>query len=365
MSTIFFTGFPGFLGRELLPRVLRQHESKVSASCLVQTRHLSLAEENVAQLIKTHPELEGRIKLYEGDITEPDLGLGTGRLNYLKGQTIQAYHLAAVYDLGVDRELATRVNIDGTRHVLAFLRRASKLERLHYVSTCYVSGRYHGLFREEDLEVGQAFQNHYEESKFYAERLVRDAREDGVPVTIYRPAIVVGDSTTGETQKYDGPYYVIRWLLKMPDTFAFPSFIGSQNARVNVVPRDYVVDAITYLSSIEGSLNKTYQLCDPRPLRVGEMVQVLADAAGKRLYSVPLPAIAAKLAVRYVEPLREWMQIPEEALDYFTLPTVYSAENTLQDLKESGISCPAFREYARRLVAFAREHPEVSSRAMT
>src|SRR5207247_6389267 len=126
----------------------------------------------------------------------------------------------AIYDLSVSRDAGMRVNVDGTRHVLDFAERCPSLQRFHYVSTCYVSGRHHGVFGEDDLDVGQRFNNFYEETKFLAEVEVR--RRSGLPVTIYRPSVVVGDSRTGETQKFDGPYFVIQWILRQPRVAFLP-----------------------------------------------------------------------------------------------------------------------------------------------
>src|SRR5262249_44829249 len=150
------------------------------------------------------------VVLVVGDITAPDLALGGGAP--ARDDVRAIYHLAAVYDLSVARDLAVKVNVDGTRHVLDWAGACPHLERLHYVSTCYVSGRYAGVFTEEDLEKGQTFNNFYEETKWQAEVLVRGRMQSGLRATIYRPSIVVGDSTTGATQKLDGPYYFLRWL---------------------------------------------------------------------------------------------------------------------------------------------------------
>jgi len=364
MQTIFFTGFPGFLGVELLPRALQRHPDDVTATCLIQAKYRAYAEKMVRKIEETHPGLMGRISLYEGDITQPDLGLGKGRHTWLKGVTVEIFHLAAVYDLSVAKEVAWKVNVDGTRHLLELAGKCSKLERFQYVSTCYVSGKHPGLFRETDLDVGQSFNNHYEASKFEAELLVREAMEEGLPATIYRPAIVVGDSHTGETQKYDGPYYAMQWIARLPKVFVFPYLGGGKRYRVNLVPRDFVVDAIAYLSGAEVAVGKTYQLADPRPLKVWPLSKVIGEAMGRRLFKLPLPPVVAKLALRYVKPVQNWMRIPPTMIDYFTLPTVYSPENTLSDLKGTGIFCPPFKSYISTLVDFFRDHPDISSRAM-
>ena len=164
------------------------------------------------------------MELAVGDITKPDLGLDS--VSRLKEQTSEVFHLAAVYDLSVPRDVGMRVNVTGTRNVLDFAESARRLRRLHYVSTCYVSGRYAGIFSEADLEKGQSFNNYYEETKYLAEVEVQGRMRGGLSATVYRPAVVVGDSRTGATQKYDGPYYVIRWLLKQPSVAVLPVDIG-------------------------------------------------------------------------------------------------------------------------------------------
>ena len=233
--TILMTGFPGFLGSALLPKILRRTGGQ--AVCLVQTKYAPLAAQRIDQLVAEDGSLKGRITLAEGDITAPGLGLHKGVL----GDVTEAWHLAAVYDLAVDRALGVRVNVDGTRNVLDALERCPKLERLHYFSTCYVSGRYAGPFSEDDLDVGAPFNNFYEETKHLAEVEVRRRMAAGLPVTIYRPSIVVGDSRTGETQKYDGPYFILQWLLRQPTRAVVPLAGDPTMTRVNVVPRDFVI----------------------------------------------------------------------------------------------------------------------------
>ncbi|MEE8278586.1 MAG: SDR family oxidoreductase, partial [Thermoanaerobaculia bacterium] len=214
MATVFFTGFPGFLGSELLPRVLVR-SAKQRAVCIVQEKFADLARKRVEELTERQCELRDRIELVTGDITEPDLGLG-GERQRLAGETTEIFHLAAVYDLSVRRPVGMKVNVDGTRQVLDFAGQCPRLGRFQYVSTCFVRGRWAGIFGEDDLERGQSFNNCYEETKYLAEVEVQERMRQGLPTTIYRPAIVVGDSRTGATQKFDGPYFVIRWIMRLP-----------------------------------------------------------------------------------------------------------------------------------------------------
>jgi thioester reductase-like protein len=361
MDTIFFTGFPGFLGVELLPRVLARRR-EANAVCLVQPKFAELARRRAAEIERERPGTSGRIRLVEGDITRPGLGLPAGA--EATSSVVEIFHLAAVYDLSVPRDLAMKVNVDGTRNVLDFAERCKRLERLQYVSTCYVSGKTPGVFLESDLEKGQKFGNFYEETKYLAEVEVRARMARGLPATVYRPAIVVGDSATGATQKYDGPYYVVQWLLRVPGPIVAMPTVGDLRPELNVVPRDFVVNAIAHLSGIASSLGKTYQLADPHPLRIEEMLEVVSRATGKRILRIPLPAALAKALVDHVPGVYALMRIPSAALDYFLHPTRYDTRNTLADLAGTGISAPPFPSYVDRLVSFARAHPEVGAAAM-
>ena len=363
MSTVLFTGFPGFLGSALLPRVLARADD-TAAVCLVQSKFAAQARERAAAIGREHPALGGRIRIVEGDITAAGLGLAPGESAALRREVTEIYHLAAVYDLSVGRELAMRVNVDGTRHVLDFATGCDALGRLHYVSTCFVSGDLPGRFMEAELAKGQRFRNFYEETKYLAEEQVRGRMTDGLPATTYRPSVVVGDSRTGATQKYDGPYFVIQWLLRQPRLAIMPVVGRTTESHFNVVPRDFVIDAIAHLSARPESLGTTYQLADPRPLTVEEMLRELARATERRLLRIPLPLSVARWAIDRVPGVYALMRIPASSVDYFVQPTLYDTSNATRDLAGTGIAVPPFPAYSRALVEFVRAHPEVGAAAM-
>jgi len=354
VSSIFFTGFPGFLGSELLPRVVLRTDH--DALCLVQPKFRALADERAHQLEKLHPALANRIHIVEGDLTQP--------LDHIDVDDVhEIYHLAAVYDLAVPRELGMRVNVTGTQRVLDLAERAPRLERLHYISTCYVSGRYPGVFTEADLENGRDFNNYYEETKHLAEVEVR-RRMDRIPVTIYRPSVVVGDSATGATQKFDGPYFVIQWLMRQPKLAVLPVVGRPSRYRFNVVPRDFVIRALTHLSGLTTNAGKTYALADPRPMTVDETIDTIAEATDRTVLRVPLTKGMAKGALNHVPGVYRLMRIPAAAVDYFAHPTSYDTRNATTELAAAGIVAPHLRDYAPRLVEFVRAHPEITSSAM-
>jgi thioester reductase-like protein len=298
----------------------------------------------------------------EGDITRADLGVG--RVTDLKKRVTDIHHLAAVYDLGVRRELAMRVNAEGTRHLLEFARQCPTLARFHYVSTCYVSGRYAGVFTEDHLEEGQAFNNSYEESKYVAEVAVRRAMRDGLAATIYRPSIVVGDSRTGATQKYDGLYFGIRLLLRQPGRALMPVVGDPSRTEFNVVPCDFVLDGIAYLGGLTGSVGQVYHLADPEPLTLDEMLVELARATGRTMTRVRLPLVLAKAALDWLPGIHRLSGIPSNALDYMVHPTRYGTAKTQAALAGSEIRCPRVPAYLERLVQFVREHPDVGGGAL-
>jgi thioester reductase-like protein len=358
---ILFTGFPGFLGRELLPRVVAR-EPGARAVCLVQAKFLGQARDALRAIEARAPGLAGRVELVTGDITTPGLALANGGIPLSDVSAI--YHLAAVYDLGVGRDLAVRVNVDGTRNVLDFAARCPHLQRLHYVSTCYVSGRYVGAFAEDDLEKGQAFNNFYEETKYQAEVLVRERMRAGLPATIYRPSIVVGDSKTGATQKLDGPYYFLRWLVRQPKVALMPVIDAPERFRFNVVPCDFVVDAITYLSGLASSLGKTYQLCDPAAPTCAEFLDIIGRASGRRIVRVPLSSGFARFALESLPGVHRVMQLPPSLVDYMTHPTHYYNRATMEALAPGGIAPPPFAAYAPAMAAFVRDNLALGSAAM-
>ena len=355
----FVTGFPGFLASAFLPRLLARTQGDVV--CLVQPRYADVAAERLAALIAA-TDAARRIRLVTGDLTEPLLGLDARLFRDVE----TAYHFAAVYDLAVDAELAQRVNVDGTRHVVDALRRSRRLERLHYVSTLFVSGRYDGTFSETDLNVGQRFNNHYESTKHQAELIVRAAMDAGLPATVYRPAIVVGDSGTGATQKLDGPYYIIKWLLRFARLGIAPVPLPLRPSRYHLAlaPSDYVLDALDTLAAQPGTTGQTFHLVDAHPPTIPDVLELLAEAAGVRPIGIPAPIGLVRSALRALPSVRSWIGIEPETFAYFTHPTRYTSLATQRALAPTGIVCPPFAAYAANLVRFTRAHPDLSSAAM-
>jgi len=299
------------------------------------------------------------VGLIVGDITAPGLGLGASEAKALRARLTGCYHLAAVYDLAVARDIGLRINVEGTRNVLELLAEAPRLERLDYVSTAYVSGTAVGVYRETDLDVGQRFKNFYEETKFLAEMAVK---ESGVPAAIYRPGIVVGNSETGETAKFDGPYFALNAISKLPSPGVFMK-VGSGASLVNLVPVDFVLEALARLSTWSGAVGKTYHLTDPAPKSAFEIEELFSRALGKSFVYLPVPLPIAKLIFSPAA-VQAAFKMPSQTLDYFDHPVTYDCAVASEDLARFGVSCPPFDSYVQRLVRFYQEKAGASRGAM-
>ena len=212
-SNILITGFPGFLAGQLLSRLLDHHAPETRIVALVLPSMRVEAGMQLAQIVSDAQR--ERFEIVEGDITLPQMGLDDATYERLSAEVGVVWHLAALYDLSVDEIPAYKVNVTGTIHVLDFCEACTSFVRLNYVSTCYVSGDRQGVVYEGELDMRQGFKNHYEETKFWAEVEVQ-RRWDELETVVLRPSIVVGDSYSGKTAKYDGPYYIFDLTLSPP-----------------------------------------------------------------------------------------------------------------------------------------------------
>jgi thioester reductase-like protein len=351
---VFFTGFPGFIGHSLIGRLLAD-DPEVRVVALVEERVVEDARRSATELDAERVEVVG------GDIGERRLGLDDDQYERLAGEMTAAFHLAAIYDLAVPWELAQRVNVDGTGNVLDLCAAAERLERLNYVSTAYVAGDRRGVVYEHELSLGQGFGNHYESTKFQAEVWVR-AVMDRVPVTIYRPGIVVGDSRTGRTQKFDGPYYVLRVVSRAQSArLPVPQF--GRAAPFNLVPVDFVVDALAAASADPRAVGETLHLVDPEPADASEVIALLSrELAGREPdVRVSPKLLSQSLRLKAVRGLFDG--VPRETLRYLNHPVRFDTRRAEAVLEPHGLRCPALQDYVGPMVAFYREHehdPEFS-----
>ncbi|MEO8573700.1 MAG: SDR family oxidoreductase [Pyrinomonadaceae bacterium] len=352
-ETIFLTGFPGFIAERLVSRLARRN---TQFFLLVQpefTERASNVIERIANLTSTPLE---NFALIEGDITGPQLGISDDDLQTIRDETTSVFHLAAAYDLAVDKDTAYRVNLEGTKNVNEVCRSLPNLRRYNYISTCYVAGNRLGRIFETELEHDAGFRNFYEETKYLAELEVEELKAE-LPVTIFRPSVVVGDSRTGETTKYDGIYYLIQYLRKAPHLLRLIN-VGNKNVRLNLVPVDFVVEGIAALSADENSIGKTLALADPDPLTTADLFDVIAESLSKkRSVFVPPPTLVESSLMMSVAP--PISGLPHSAVPYFFIAQTYDTEQAARLLALHGVACPNFRDYAANLISFVKKHPSL------
>jgi thioester reductase-like protein len=347
MSSLLVTGFPGFIGTRLVRRLLADAPG-ARVVALVEPRMAERARECAAGL----PGGE-RVTVQPGDITDPLLGVDDATYERLVAETTEIHHLAAIYDLAVPDAIAERVNVGGTQHVLDLARRAQRLERHHYVSTAYVAGWRSGRIYESELAAGQTFKNHYESTKFAAEVLVRNTLAE-IPTTVYRPAIVVGDSRTGETQKFDGPYYLLRTISRLHG-HPLPQ-IGSGDAPFNVVPVDFVVDAIAAGRGDAEVTGQTLHLVDPEPMSSAQLMRLLAREYAGREPSYRIPPGMVEQALR-LKPVRSLLGgTPRQSIVYLNHPVSFDTTNADALRRRAGLQAPVFGDYVANIVRFFREN---------
>ena len=271
-------------------------------------------------------------------------------------ETTDVYHLAAIYDLEVKKELAYRVNVEGTKNVNELVTKIENLRRYNYVSTCYVAGKRDDVIFESELIHDKGFRNYYEETKYFAEVEVEKLKATH-PVTIFRPSVVCGDSETGETAKYDGIYYVIKFLLKFPEVFRLVN-VGNEDVRLNLVPVDFVIDGMVSLAKDERAVGKTIALADPNPLTTKDICDSIAEAVtNKKSVITPPPKMVETFLNSPISPTITGL--PHSGVPYFFIPQTYDTKISEKLLEPHNISCPSFRDYVGNLVKFVIEHPKL------
>jgi nucleoside-diphosphate-sugar epimerase len=350
---IFLTGVPGFLGTRLL-RALASAHPDASFGLLIQPKFEATTRQVLDDL-----GLADRTEVLPGDITEPDLGLGP-RYDAVADRVTRACHLAAVYDLSIPRDVGWRVNVEGTRHVLDLMADCPNLERFGYVSTAYVAGKRTGTIYEDELVHHAGFKNFYEETKYHAEVLVQD-RMDEIPTQIFRPGIVVGDSETGETEKFDGPYFVLHALQRLPK-YTLMTRIGSGTEPVNLVPVDFAIEAMTHLLGRADQTGTVFHLTDPQPLTTQAILELFSDLLDKDVAYVPIPPGMARALMS--TGVGRYLGIAPELIDYFDHPSRHDSSHTQAALADTDIRCPSLPSYAPKMVEYMRRHRDVRSTAM-
>ncbi|CAN5352318.1 hypothetical protein BH09MYX1_BH09MYX1_10410 [soil metagenome] len=348
-EVVLLLGFPSFRAARILDVLLRDVEDgpRVRVHAVVHEKLASSAE----TLLATYTEAQRRsVKVLVGDAGAIDMGLSGAEFRALTAEVDVIHHAAQVSYPGVDRKTAEYVNVGAMREMLELAEATPRLKACVVHSSASVSGNRTGLVRESELDEGQRFRNVIDETLARAERMAREAMRR-VPIIVLRPAFVVGDSRTGDAERLDGPYLLVLLMLAAPPEFV-PPIPTRADARVHVVPVDWVAEAAVRLSRDPRAVGRTVHLCEENPPEVRAVLDLVARAGGRRAPRGFLPANLTKTLLR-APGLEKMLRSPRTFLDALATPVQYERTAAMELLAD--LPCPAFASYVEVLVAHVRK----------
>jgi NAD(P)-dependent dehydrogenase (short-subunit alcohol dehydrogenase family) len=358
----FVTGATGFIGRNLVEQLL---ERDGTVFALVREGSKGRLEE----LRRRWRVDEERVVGIVGDVSQPRLGLSAADLERLTGEIDHLFHLAAVYDMTADAESQRVANVQGTHHMVE-LAEAIEAGTVHMVSSIAAAGLFHGTWREDMFEEAENLDVHpYFRTKHDSEAVVRT--ESQRPWRVYRPAIVVGNSETGEMDKVDGPYYFFKLIRRIRNTVPqWMPMLGLEGREINLVPVDFVARAMDHIAHQEGLDGRAFHLTDPNPPTAGEVIDIFARAANAPRSSLRIPAAVIDAAEPFARlglntlPLAGTIAnraladfgIPSAVLTYVNYPTHFDSRQTQAALAGTDIRVPPLEAYADKLWDYWERH---------
>ncbi len=306
------------------------------------------------------------VEIFEGDITSRDLGLEGNEYSKLCYEVDEIFHCAAATHFENQRDDEHMVvNVKGTENMLQFAN-SDKQKRFHYISTAYIAGKQNGIVYENEMRDELLFNNEYERSKFIAEKIViKYAKDNDIPYTIYRPSIIVGDSKTGDTCRFDNLYIFAKVLFNIRNsvmdhksenlndiTVRVP---GVPDALINRVPVNYVADAIVAISKVKESINKIFHITNPDPPELSALRDLLIPVLGMKGINVKIDEQIERKRLNTSE--RLFLRHTRTYYSYLFSRLRFDCRNTQSVLENTDIICPAVtRDLVKVLIDFAVSH---------
>ncbi len=346
-EVVLLTGLPSFAARTMCEEIVRT-SPKTLVHALVRGKFEAEAREFLDALPS---DQRSRVQLVEGDAAAMDLGLSGVELKQLASEVDRIHHAASVSYLGVDHESASHVNVGGAREILDFAAGCASLKCLVHHSTALVSGDRTGVVLEDELKAGQRFRNVVEETKALAEKKMRAAMAK-VPIAVVRPSMIVGDSQTGEIDRFDGPYLLVLLIVTSPAEIALP-LPSRGDVPLNLVPADHVARAARAIGLDPRSPGRTFHVVDPSPLTARRVFELVAAAAGRRTPRGFIPANLTKALLR-TPGLERFAKSPRAFFDALATPVTWSSTNADAVLGDAGIRCPPLEGYVEKLVEYVQ-----------
>lgn len=346
---VLVTGFPRQIARRVASELVARDPS-TRVSLLARSKFADDAASFARKLNEGHGA--ARADVIDGDCASIDLGLSGAEWKALSQSLTHIQHHAHISWEATERKQVRALNIGGTQEILELARNAPSLRRLVFESTVSVSGDRTGTVYEDELDRGQRFRTEIEHTRFLAERVVQRA-SDAIPITVLRPGLVVGDSTTGEIDRFDGVYLLVLLVLTAPADLSLP-LPARGDARLNLVPIDFVAKASVAVMDDPGAVSRTLHLVDPAPLPARRVFELLSSSAGRRMPRGFIPANVTR-AVLNAPGLDRLLRSPRAFFEQLATDVTYDSRTARDLLDPYRLHCPAFEQYADTLVAYVRD----------